>query len=82
MWVFVDVPGVEPTNNYGERTIRPAVKLRKSCFGSQSERGSRFVERMQTVSATLALRNRNLFHFLRRASDSSLGLDDAPSLRS
>ncbi len=22
LWVFVDVPGVEPTNNYGERTIR------------------------------------------------------------
>ena len=82
MWVFVDVPGVEPTNNYGERSIRRAVKLRKSCFGSQSERGSRFVERMQTVSATLALRKQNLFEFLRRAADSSLGSGDAPSLRS
>jgi hypothetical protein len=37
---------------------------------------------MQTVSATLALQKQNLFEFLRRAADSSLGSGDAPSLRS
>jgi transposase len=29
LWVFVDVPGVEPTNNYGERAIRQGVICRK-----------------------------------------------------
>jgi len=52
LWTFVDVPGVEPTNNVAERTIRPYVLWRKASFGTQSERGNLFVERMMTVSAT------------------------------
>src|SRR5690606_5063598 len=36
----------EPTNNAAERALRRAVLWRKCCFGSQSGRGLRFVERM------------------------------------
>ena len=39
---FVDVPGVEPTNNAAERALRPAVLWRKGCFGTHSPHGSRF----------------------------------------
>jgi transposase len=46
MWTFVDTPGVEPTNNHAERELRRLVLWRQRCFGSQSERGDRFVERM------------------------------------
>ena len=81
MWTFVDVPGVEPTNNDAERAVRPAVLYRKSCFGTQSDRGSRFVERMQTVTGTLARRKQQLFPFIKQAAKASLGLGDAPSLR-
>ena len=53
MWTFVKTPGVEPTNNHAERELRPLVMWRKRCFGSQSDRGERFVERALTVTHTL-----------------------------
>jgi hypothetical protein len=40
LWTFVDVPGLEPTNNFGERFIRHAVMYRKTSFGTQSEEGA------------------------------------------
>jgi transposase len=46
------VDGVEPKNNAAERAVQPAVLWRKGCFGTQSETGSRFVERLLAVSAT------------------------------
>jgi transposase len=67
LWVFVDVPGVEPTNNYGERTIRQGVIYRKLSFGTRSERGSRFVERVLTVVTTLKQQKRNPLEFLTAA---------------
>lgn len=64
LWVFVSTEGVEPTNNAAERALRPAVLWRKGCFGTRSEAGSRFVERMLTVSATCAQHDRHLLTFL------------------
>jgi transposase len=51
LWTFLDHP-VEPTNNAAERALRKAVLWRKNCFGSQSEGGLRFAERILTISAT------------------------------
>jgi transposase len=53
LWTFVDSQGVEPTNNAAERALRRGVLWRKRSFGSQSERGLRFAERMLTVVTTL-----------------------------
>src|SRR5215475_10376463 len=39
LWTFVQVAGVEPTNNTAERAIRPGVQWRKGSFGTQSEAG-------------------------------------------
>ena len=64
LWTFVRVEGVEPTNNVAERAIRPAVLYRKGCFGTQSEAGSRFVERILTVVATLRQQERNVLEYL------------------
>jgi transposase len=64
LWVFSEVAGVEPTNNAAERALRPAVIWRKTCFGSQSEGGLRFVERMLTVAATLKQQGRDLIEFV------------------
>ena len=55
LFTFVRVAGVEPTNNLAERAIRPAVLWRKGSFGTDSEQGSRFVERILTVVTTLLL---------------------------
>lgn len=80
LFVFARVPGVEPTNNISERGIRPAVQWRKTCFGTQSRSGSRFVERILTVVGTCRAQNRPLLPYLRdviRAADSS---GEIPSL--
>ena len=65
LFVFARIQGVEPTNNTGERGIRPAVQWRKICFGTQSRRGSRFVERILTVVATCRQQERPLLLYLR-----------------
>ena len=36
LWLFVEVEGVEPTNNAAQRAIRPAVIWRCTSFGSQT----------------------------------------------
>lgn len=64
LWTFLHVEGVEPTNNAAERALRPAVLWRKGCYGTQSAHGSRFVERMLTVSATCQQHDRPLLPYL------------------
>lgn len=64
LWTFAQVEGVEPTNNGAERALRPAVLWRKGSFGTHSEGGSRFAERMLTVTATCRQQRRSLFAFL------------------
>ena len=53
LWTFCRVPGMEPTNNAAERALRPAVLWRKNCFGSYSDAGLRFTERILTVTQSL-----------------------------
>jgi len=64
---FVDVEGVEPTNNQAEREIRPAVLWRRSTHGTRSEKGSQFVSRMLTTAATCRRQGRRLLDFLEQA---------------
>ncbi len=80
LWTFVQVEGVEPTNNTAERSIRPGVLWRKGSFGTQSEEGSRFVESMMTVVSTLKQQQRNVLEYLTEACDAALRGDAAPSL--
>lgn len=67
LWTFVDVVGVEPTNNRAERAIRPAVLWRKGSFGNDSELGSRFTERILTTVATLRQHGRPVVAYLTEA---------------
>lgn len=80
LWTFVRVEGVEPTNNLAERQVRPGVLWRKSSFGTQSETGSRFVERIMTAVATLKQRKRNVLDYLTEACDATNWGSQAPSL--
>ena len=56
--------GVEPTNNAAERALRPAVLWRKGSFGTQSDAGARFVERLLTVAMTCRQQGRSLLDYL------------------
>jgi len=80
LWTFVQVEGVEPTNNTAERSIRPGVLWRKGSFGTQSAEGSRFVESMMTVVATLKQQQRNVLEYLTAACEAALRGEAAPSL--
>lgn len=80
LWTFVRVEGVEPTNNIAERQIRPAVQWRNGSFGTHSPDGSRFVERILTVVATLRQQRRNVLEYLTAAYDAHLRGTTAPSL--
>jgi transposase len=80
LWTFVRHDGVEPTNNAAERAIRPGVLWRKGSFGTQSAEGSRFVEAMMTVVATLKQQHRNVLASVTAACEAALCGQPAPSL--
>jgi transposase len=76
----VQVDGVEPTNNVAERALRPVVLWCKGGFGSYSEGGSRFAERLLTVVATCRQQGRRLLDFLVAAAEAALQRTAPPSL--
>jgi transposase len=80
LWMFVRHEGIEPTNNAGERALRHAVIWRKLSFGTQSAKGSRFVETMLTVIETCRQQNRNTFEYLTATMEARLSGRPAPSL--
>ena len=80
LWTFASVPGVEPTNNAAERAVRHAVCWRKTSYGTASERGSRFVERMLTVVASCRSQGRDVMEFLVQAITAHRSQAQKPSL--
>jgi transposase len=80
LWTFVRHEGVEPTNNAAERALRPGVLWRKGSFGTQSPEGSRFVETMMTVVATLKQQHRYVLTYVTAACEAALRGEAAPSL--
>lgn len=80
LWAFVDIEGIEPTNNFAEQLIRFYVLWRKSRFGTQSERGNLFVERMMTTTTTCKLQKRNRHDYLTAAVAAHLKNEPIPSL--
>jgi transposase len=80
LWTFVDVAGIEPTNNHAERQIRRGVLWRKRSFGTHSAAGSRFAERILTTAATLRQQRRNITAFVIDALEARLRGHAPPSL--
>jgi transposase len=64
LWRFASAGGVPPHNNAAERALRHGVIWRKTSFGTDSEAGSRFVERMLTAVETCRQRGRGVRDFL------------------
>jgi transposase len=80
LWTFTEIEGIEPTNNTAERALRPAVIYRKLSFGTQSATGSRFIERILTVSETCRLQNRSPFEYLVAAMKAHFSHQIPPTL--
>jgi transposase len=80
LWTFVGTQGVEPTNNLAEQRIRHGVMWRKTSFGTDSEVGSRFVERILTVVMSLRSQGRRILDFLVKSLHAVSGDNARPSL--
>jgi transposase len=80
LWEFVQREGVEPTNNASERALRHGVIWRKLSFGTQSAKGSRFVETLLTIIETCRQQQRPVFEHLVNAVAARLAGSTAPSL--
>ncbi|MEB3350794.1 MAG: transposase [Cyanobacteriota bacterium] len=53
LWTFLEIEGIEPTNNAAERALRPAVIICRA--------------RLLTVTTTLRQQGRNVWQFLEQA---------------
>ena len=80
LWTFVTHDGVEPTNNHAERELRAFVLWRKSSFGSQSERGERFAERLMTVAHTARKQGKDVLDFIVRSVTAHIRGTSPPTL--
>jgi transposase len=79
LWTFVERTDIEPTNNHAERELRAFVLWRRRSFGTQSERGDRFAERIMTVVHSARKQGRNVLAFV-AACCGRTGGEPAPSL--
>lgn len=67
LWVFATRDEVEPTNNQAERDLRGIVISRRISYGSKSERGNRFIERINSVVTTVARQGKKCLDYLEEA---------------
>lgn len=78
LWTFTKVLGMEPTNNLAERDLRKLVIWRKKSFGTRSDRGQKFVERITSVSETVKRHGQNALKFIQDAVASFYAGKPAP----
>jgi len=64
---FLERDNVDATNNHGERTIRPAVLMRKNYYGNRSERGAEVQASLMSIFRTLEMRGVDSLEYLERA---------------
>lgn len=64
LWIFTKKQGIEPTNNLAERDLRKIVIWRKKSYGTRSERGKSFVEKITSVVQTLRKQKKNVLNFI------------------
>ena len=67
LWTFLEVHGIEPTNNAAERALRQSVIQRKISLGVQSASGAICRSRLLTVTTTLRQQGRDTWQFLEQA---------------
>ena len=67
LWTFLEIEGIEPTNNAAERALRQSVIQRKISHGVQSRQGGICRSRLLTVTTTLKQQGRDVWQFLEQA---------------
>jgi transposase len=67
LWTFLEIEGIEPTNNAAERALRQSVIQRKISHGVQSTKGAICRSRLLTVTTSLRQQGRDVWQFLEHA---------------
>ena len=67
LWTFLEIRGIEPTNNAAERALRQSVIQRRISHGVQSRQGAICRSRLLTVTMTLRQQGRDVWQFLEQA---------------
>lgn len=80
LWTFASGSGIAPTNNAAERALRHPVIWRRTSYGTQSEAGSRFVERILTVVASCRQQGRSPLLYITQAVTAHRAGLPSPSL--
>lgn len=80
LWTFIDREDVEPTNNHAEREVRGFVLWRKRSFGTQSEHGNLFAERLMSIAHTARKQGRDVLGFLTACAEAWATKSAPPSL--
>lgn len=80
LFTFLRIEGVAPTNNLAEQALRHPVLWRSICFGSKSDTGERFTERLLTVIGTCRMQGVNPFDFLSDIMQANFNGCPAPTL--
>jgi transposase len=68
LFVFLERPGVDATNNLAERQLRPAVIRRKLSCGNKTRRGARTFEVLTSLAATCRQRGEDFIHLASNAA--------------
>jgi len=81
LWTFCDVEDlhIPMDNNAAERALRHAVILRRVQGGTQSDHGSRWVERILSIRETMRLQDRPVLDYLIQAATAIRHGQPAPS---
>lgn len=77
---FIEMIGVEPTNNYSERTIRFVVIDRQITQGTRGLAGRKFMERVWTTVATCKINKFPFYKFMRQCLKAHYTNTKPPSL--
>lgn len=81
LWTFCDVQDLDipMDNNAAERALRHAVILRRVQGGTQSDHGSRWIERILSIRETMRLQDRPVLDYLIQAATAVRNGQPAPS---
>jgi transposase len=80
LFTFLDQPGVPFENNHAERTIRPAVIIRKNSYGNRSERGADAQAVLMSIFRTLKQRGHDPIQTITKAIATYLKTGKLPPL--
>jgi len=80
LFTFLDQPGVPFDNNHAERSIRPAVILRKNSYGNRSEQGADCQAVLMSIFRTLKQRGHDPIRTVTQAIEQFITTGQLPPL--